>query len=44
MCFNWYDLMFFRVNGALSNMPEFSQTFNCPVNSKMNSKVKCDVW
>ena len=34
----------YRVNGALSNMPEFSQTFNCPMNSKMNPKVKCDVW
>ncbi|XP_028406854.1 neprilysin-4-like [Dendronephthya gigantea] len=34
----------FRVNGALSNMPEFSKTFNCPANSKMNPKTKCDVW
>jgi hypothetical protein len=35
---------FSRVNGALSNMPEFSKTFNCPLNSKMNPKIKCDVW
>ncbi|XP_046863061.1 endothelin-converting enzyme 2-like [Xenia sp. Carnegie-2017] len=34
----------FRVNGALSNMPEFSETFHCPVDSKMNRKKKCDVW
>lgn len=34
----------FRINGALSNIPEFSKDFNCPPNSKMNPSKKCVVW
>ncbi|XP_021915643.1 endothelin-converting enzyme homolog isoform X4 [Zootermopsis nevadensis] len=34
----------FRVIGPLSNLPEFSQEFSCPVGSKMNPKNKCEVW
>nr|ARK20047.1 neprilysin-like protein 13 [Ampulex compressa] len=33
-----------RVNGAVSNMPEFSKAFNCKPNSFLNPKKKCDVW
>lgn len=34
----------FRVIGALSNMEEFSETFNCPLASLMNPENKCAVW
>ncbi|XP_062565122.1 endothelin-converting enzyme 1-like isoform X2 [Armigeres subalbatus] len=34
----------FRVLGVLSNMPEFSEAFQCPAGSRMNPKQKCRVW
>ncbi|XP_070502213.1 endothelin-converting enzyme homolog isoform X4 [Chironomus tepperi] len=34
----------FRVVGSLSNLPEFSETFNCPIGSPMNPSQKCEVW
>ncbi|XP_031344617.1 neprilysin-2-like isoform X2 [Photinus pyralis] len=34
----------FRVEGPLSNSPQFSKDFNCPINSKMNPIHKCSVW
>ncbi|XP_062716400.1 endothelin-converting enzyme homolog [Aedes albopictus] len=34
----------YRVLGVLSNMPEFSEVFQCPSGSKMNPKQKCRVW
>ncbi|KAG9348205.1 hypothetical protein JZ751_001940 [Albula glossodonta] len=34
----------YRVIGTLSNSPDFSQHFNCPVGSPMNSGHRCEVW
>jgi len=34
----------FRVLGPLSNSKTFSDTFNCPVGSRMNPAEKCTVW
>ena len=34
----------FRVIGPLSNSEQFSQDWNCPVNSPMNPEEKCTVW
>jgi putative endopeptidase len=34
----------FRVDGPLSNIPEFAQAFSCPANSPMVRKDRCEVW
>jgi len=34
----------FRVLGPLSNSPEFSAAFHCPLGSTMNPAEKCSVW
>ncbi len=34
----------FRVNGPLSNLPEFAEAFSCPVGSKMHPEHTCAVW
>ena len=34
----------FRVNGALRNSEEFSRAWNCPVDSPMNPREKCNFW
>ncbi|XP_055356519.1 membrane metallo-endopeptidase-like 1 [Paramacrobiotus metropolitanus] len=33
-----------RINGAMANVPEFSQSFNCSLGSKMNPEIKNRVW
>jgi predicted metalloendopeptidase len=34
----------YRVNGVVSNMPEFQKAFNCPAGSPMVRKDACRVW
>ena len=34
----------FRVNGPLSNLPEFARAFSCEPTSKMVRKNRCEVW
>jgi predicted metalloendopeptidase len=34
----------FRVIGPMSNIKEFSESFNCPLGSNMNPNQKCSVW
>lgn len=34
----------YRVIGSLSNLREFSDTFKCPLGSRMNPERKCEVW
>ncbi|MCA9553395.1 MAG: M13 family metallopeptidase, partial [Myxococcales bacterium] len=34
----------FRVNGPLSNLPEFSEAFSCPAGSAMHPEKTCSVW
>lgn len=33
-----------RVNGPLSNLPEFAQAFSCKPGSKMVRQERCEVW
>ena len=34
----------FRVNGPISNTPEFARAFNCKPDAKMVRKDRCEVW
>ncbi|XP_070559985.1 membrane metallo-endopeptidase-like 1 [Ptychodera flava] len=34
----------YRVEGTISNLPEFAKVFNCPADSPMNPDEKCTVW
>lgn len=34
----------FRVNGPLSNLPEFAQAFGCKADAKMVRKERCEIW
>ena len=34
----------FRVNGPISNTPEFAQAFGCKPDAKMVRKDRCEVW
>jgi predicted metalloendopeptidase len=33
-----------RVNGPISNFPEFAKAFNCNADAKMVRKNRCEVW
>jgi predicted metalloendopeptidase len=33
-----------RVNGVVSNMPEFAQAFHCPATAPMVRKDACRIW
>jgi endothelin-converting enzyme/putative endopeptidase len=34
----------FRVNGPLSNLPEFQQAFSCKAGAEMVRAERCEVW
>ncbi|MDD5034329.1 MAG: M13 family metallopeptidase [Methylococcaceae bacterium] len=34
----------YRVNGPVSNSPEFAQAFQCRAGTKMNPAKKCQIW
>jgi endothelin-converting enzyme/putative endopeptidase len=34
----------YRVNGIVSNLPEFKKAFNCPDNAPMVREKACKVW
>ena len=34
----------FRVNGPISNLPEFAAAFSCKPDAKMVRKDRCEVW
>ncbi|KFM68195.1 Membrane metallo-endopeptidase-like 1, partial [Stegodyphus mimosarum] len=34
----------FRVNGPMSNLPEFAQDFQCSRGKDMNPISKCEIW
>lgn len=34
----------FRIIGSFSNSRDFSNDFNCPMNSSMNPTIKCELW
>ncbi|MEO7658144.1 MAG: M13 family metallopeptidase, partial [Pyrinomonadaceae bacterium] len=41
---NSHSLPQWRVNGPLSNMPEFAQAFGCKTGAKMIREKVCEIW
>lgn len=41
---NWRSPGRYRVIGALRNLEEFADDFNCPSDTLMNAREKCDPW
>jgi putative endopeptidase len=39
-----HSLAEFRVNGPLSNMPQFAEAFSCKTGDKMMRQKQCQVW
>ncbi|WP_272423676.1 M13 family metallopeptidase [Polyangium jinanense] len=39
-----HSLAKFRVNGSVTNMPEFARAFSCAEGKALNPKQRCDVW
>jgi putative endopeptidase len=39
-----HSLQQFRVNGSVSNIPEFASAFSCAEGKALNPKQRCDVW
>lgn len=39
-----HSLQKFRVNGSVTNMPEFARAFSCAEGRALNPKRRCDVW
>ncbi|XP_061729220.1 neprilysin-2-like [Cydia pomonella] len=42
--FNAHSPLEFRIRGPMSNLKEFANDFNCPLDSPMNPQHKCVVW
>ena len=42
--FFFFPFSFCRVLAAVANSEEFSEAFQCPLNSPMNPVKKCKVW
>ncbi len=41
---NPHSLPRFRVNGPVSNLPEFAEAFQCKADAPMMRKERCEVW
>lgn len=41
---NPHSLPKFRVNGPLSNLPQFAEAFSCKVGDKMVNQKQCQIW
>lgn len=44
MRYNEHSFGPYRINGAVSNLNEFSKAFHCSESSPMHPKDKCHLW